>query len=80
VEIIMVNKIKGSLSNDVGIARVVYKATAGISGVSDTKVVIDSGVDRLEKQIQNLSATKSTVHTVYMKVANPNSVSILVAQ
>lgn len=80
VEIVKVNKIKGSLSNDVGIARVIYKVTADAAGASDTKVVIDSGVDKIEQQIRNLSATKSTVHTVYMKVDNPNSVSILVTR
>lgn len=80
VEIMAVNKLRSSMSDDVGIARVVYKATAGDVAVLDAKVVIDSGVERLENQIRNLSASKSTVHTVYMKVANPSSVSILVTQ
>ncbi|MEM4252948.1 MAG: hypothetical protein QXE84_05435 [Candidatus Nitrosotenuis sp.] len=51
-----VNKLSSSISDDVGIARMVYKATAGDVAVLDAKVVIDSGVERLENQIRNLSA------------------------
>lgn len=76
-KIIQVSKFKSSSSGQSDTTRVIYKITAGDERLEGAKVTVSSDVDEMKNTV-NLQSHRSTVHSVVMKVKDPNSVNVLI--
>lgn len=76
-EIIKIHKLRNGQPGGTDIARVIYKITAGDNNLRDAIVTVDSKVDKVEKTV-SLFANTQTTHALFMKVKDPNSVSVTI--
>ena len=67
------NKLRGGQPGGMDTMRITYKITAGDSPLKDFTISLDSSVDKFEQKITSLAAHKSTTHSLFMKIGNPDS-------